>query len=1223
MNNSLKRIFASVVTLSMVLALAPVATLAAVDPSCPSLSSGDEIKVTGRPAIYLVDNEGKIRAITNGDVYKTYKSSYGGYKSIGGACLNSLPQPTQFPSIMTYRPGAVVVRYSADPTGQLYVVQPGNALAKISLENARALHGANVRVRDISLIDWPHYINRRADVTMPSVYPGMTVRTPSTGSKVWYVDTNNMLHEVAPSALAANFILPEYIFTVADSAVQGKTVGDMITTAWPQLADRTGSGYAADGMWKGTATTPTPAPGTVSGLQLNVAVASKNPMNTTNIPVGVSSLARVLELTFSAGNSDVMVTGLNLTRSGLSVDQDINNVYLMDGNTIIASNLGISNGIVNFSDPSSMGLFKVMANGSKKITVAVTMNSSAAGRTVAFGLAGSSAITSNAGSIAGSFPMMSDTYTGTSLTNSGGVQITNSSAGITAPGISVNAGQKNFTVGQFSFLGQNQTVQVRSIKATLIGSANTSDVNNFTLWNGGTQVGQSVPTATGNTVVFDLSNAPLQLTAGQTANLIIRADIMGGVNRYFQMSIQRNYDVVAQDMMFNMGVLPVLNTGNFPVNLSYVTINQGSLTVVRSTSSPAGNLLPGGTNQTVAIFNMTANGEAVRLTDIRVNLALTNGMTSTVLTNLKLVDDMGQQIGTTQSSVGTTDPRATYSNLNYIIAANTTRMVKVVVDVANGATGNLQASISNMVAQGFTSLASITPANQSGNLLTANATLLTVAGNGTQNNVVAGQTGAKIGSFTISAGSASDVTVSNITLKVPTTGSPASAFQNLRLMVGNTQIGTTQSTLTNGTSYNFSLTSPITITKGGQLVVDAYADVLTGATFGPNPAVAVPASGISAIALATNQAVTGVPASDVNSPSAQVLTNGTLSIVSSGSQPGPMYVAMGTTGIKLATYQLNGSSNEDIQVRDVYLSVTSTNGVTGGPQSFVNYRLVANGVTYGQATNLDANQTTVPFSLVWAGVNNAGNSLVIAKNQTVVVDVYADANSWDQLQSTGLHTNILNVSSSVRIATMTYQGVASSVIGNADTTVVGNTFNLFRSIFSSVVSAGTVPNGYSTQVLTPNTVVSGFTFAASAQGDATVNTLQINWFVNGVSSTAATLGYTIYATNNGTLGDVVATGTTPVSGSGTSYSGSFSKQIALPGAPVTDGVKIAAGSNRTFVVAFNVQGSFAAAANISSHSFGTQLTNWTWNDQTRGVTTPINADPNMLIAPITGHSVAD
>lgn len=1215
--------------LSMVLAFAPAVSLAAVDPSCPTLSSGDEVKVVGRPAIYLVDNEGKIRAITNGDVYKTYKSTYGGYKSIGGACLNSLPQPTQFPSIMTYRPGAVVVRYTADPTGQLYVVEPGNALAKISLADARTLHGANFRVREISLIDWPHYINRRADVA-GKAYPGMTIRTPATGSKVWYVDTKWTLHEVDPSALAVNFFLPEYIFTVPDSAVAGLTVGDKILSAWPQTADRTGSGYAADGTWNGYSTTPT-TPGTVAGLQLSVAVASKNPMNATNIAVGVSSLARVLDLNFSAGNSDVVVTGLNVTRSGLSVDQDVNNVYLMDGSTIIASNLGISNGIVNFSDPSTNGLFKVAANSTKKITVAVTMNSSAAGRTVAFGLAGASSVTSNAGSISGSFPIVSDSYTGTALTNAGGVQIDNSSSGITSPGVSVNAGQKNFTVGRFSLRGQNQTTQVRSLKFTLIGSAGTNEVNNFTLWNGGTQIGQAVPSATGNTVVFDLSNAPLQLTAGQTANVTVNADIVGGVNRYFQMSIQRNYDVVAQDSMFNVGVLPTATgslSPNFPINLSYVTINQGSLTVVRSTSSPSGNLLPGGTNQTVAVFDMTANGEAVRLTAINLNLALTNSMTSSVLTNLKLVDDQGQQIGTTQSTVGTSDPRASYSNLNYIIPANTTRKVSVIVDVASGATGNLQASVSGLAAQGFTSLANITPANQSGNLLTANATLLTVAGNGTQNNIVSGQIGAKVGSFTITAGSASDVTVSNITLNVPST-TAASSFQNLRLLIGNTQVGTTQSTLTGGTSYNFSLSSPVTITKGGQLVVDAYADVLTGSSFvGPGVVVAVPASGVSAIAVATNQTITGVPASAVNAPNTQVLSNGVLTVLSAGSQPNSQYVAMGTTGIKLATYQLNGSSSEDIQVRDVYLTVTSTNGVSGGPQAFTNYRLVSNGVTYGQATNLDANNTTIPFNLVWAGVNNGGNNLIIPKNQQVVVDVYADANTWDNIQSTGLHTNTLKVTSSVRLATVTYQGVASSVLGNATTTIAGNVFTLFRSVFSSVVSAASVPNGYSTQVLTPDTITSGYTFTASNQGDAIVNTLQVSWFINGVSSSTSTLAYKIYATNPsspGTLGDIVATGTTPISGSGTSYSGSFSKQIALPGAAATDGVKVAAGSanSRTFVVSFNVQGSFAAAANISSQSVGTQLTNWTWNDQTHGVTTPVNADPNMLIAPITGHSVSN
>ncbi len=1225
MNKTFKRVVTSVVAFAMAFSVAPVASLAAIDPSCPTLNAGDEVKVVGRSAIYIVDYDGKIRPFTSGDIYKTYKAAYGNYKLIGGACLNSLPQPSQFPSIVTYRPGAVVVRYSADPTGQLYVVQPGNALAKISLENARVLHGANFRVRDISLIDWPHYVNRRADVTGPKVYPGMTIRTPSTGSKVWYVSTMNKLHEVSPSALAANFILPEYIFTVPDSAVAGMAMGDAITGINPMLMDRTQSGFAADGTWVGVGANPTTPTGPVSGSQLSVSLASNNPTNSTNIPVGTSALARTLDLSFSAGNADVTVTGLNLMRTGLSVDQDINNVYLMDGNTIIASNLGISNGVVNFSNPSAAGLFKVPANGSKKITVGVTMNSSAAGRTIGFSLQNASAVMSNASAVSGSFPMMSATYTGTSLTNSGGVQITNSSAGPSSPGISVNAGQKNFTVGQFSLLGQNQTVQVRSLKFTLIGSANASDVTNFSLWNGGTQIGQTVGVANGNEVVFDLSTLPLQLNAGQNVVLTVRADIMGGVNRYFQMSVQRNYDVVAHDMQFNMGVLPTLNTGSFPMNLSYVNINAGSLTVTRSTSSPSTYLLPGGTNQTVATFDMTANGEAVRLTAANIGLTLGGTLNLSHLSNLKLVDDQGQQIGTTQSTISNTSTAASYSNLNYIIPANTTRKVSVVVDVSSSAAGTFQATLSGMTGQGFTSLANLTISQQAGNLLTANSTILTVAANGTPANLVTGQPNAKIGSFTLTAGAASDVSVSNITLKVLSTNSPATVFQNLKMMIGNTQIGTTQSTLTNGTSYNFSLSQPVTITKGGQLVVDVYADVLTNNTsFSATAPVAIASGGISAIATATNQSVTSVPGSDVNSLTATVTSAGSLSY-SPINMPVGAHVAMGLTNVKLGTYQLSASTNEDIKVTDLTLRVTSTNSNSVlAPQSFVNYRLVANGITYGQATNINASASASPFELVWSGLNNAGNFLIVPKGGTVNVDVIADVNTWDNLQSvSGLHTDLYNAATAVRVATVTYQGAASSVVGNATSTAGGNTFNVFRSTLSAA-AASSIPGGYSTNVLSSEVKTSGYTFTAAAQGDATLRRISFSYFFTGVVSTSPTATYTIYMTNPsspGSVGDLVATGTISLA---SSFSGTVTNLgLALPGSASGSGVKIAGGASgaRTLIIAFTGT-AFESKPNVTGKSAGTQLVNWGWDDLTRGVTTPVDADPQLVISPINGNTVS-
>jgi hypothetical protein len=241
--------------------------------------------------------------------------------------------------------------------------------------------------------------------------------------------------------------------------------------------------------------------------------------------------------------------------------------------------------------------------------------------------------------------------------------------------------------------------------------------------------------------------------------------------------------------------------------------------------------------------------------------------------------------------------------------------------------------------------------------------------------------------------------------------------------------------------------------------------------------------------------------------------------------------------------------------------------------------------------------------------------------------VYADANNWSNIGNTALHSDAYNVTSSVKIATVTYQGIASSAIGNAGTTLNGNQFSLFRSVFSSVVKANTLPgSGYSTQILSPSAVVGGYTFTASNQGDATVNYLQIKWFVNGVTSRATSVPYIIYATNpsnTGTLGDIVATGTTAFTGSNNAYSGTIATVgLNVPGGVGTDGVKVSAGTAgaRTFSVQLDLS-SFSPAANISSRSVTTQLMSWTWNDLTRGLTTPVAADPSMIVAPISGVSI--
>jgi hypothetical protein len=210
----------------------------ALPTSCPQdLKTGDELKVPGKPAIYVLDKDLKPLYFPSGYVYKTYKTTYSGYKSITQECLVNLPQPPKAPYGVGYRPGSYVVKKSGET--QLYAVLPGNALAKISDSVARVLHGTNYPVRTLEYSEGNNYVCKKADITTAKVYPGMAVRLSSDTSKVWYLDTQNRLREISPNVLAQNYLISEFIYTVPDSAVQGYAKGDMVTTGLGELMDRT------------------------------------------------------------------------------------------------------------------------------------------------------------------------------------------------------------------------------------------------------------------------------------------------------------------------------------------------------------------------------------------------------------------------------------------------------------------------------------------------------------------------------------------------------------------------------------------------------------------------------------------------------------------------------------------------------------------------------------------------------------------------------------------------------------------------------------------------------------------------------------------------------------------------------------------------------------------------------------------------------------------------
>ncbi|MDO8625939.1 MAG: hypothetical protein Q7K39_00570 [Candidatus Magasanikbacteria bacterium] len=220
---------------------APLATPAVTTPfgtkpaSCPAILPGDMIKVVGKAPIYVVNKAFQTLYFPSGNEFKSWNmdDKYGGYTSISQTCFDDLKLPVMFPLAVNFRPGSFVVKKATSP--QLYVVLPGNSLAKITASAARALYGATYRPVVVSSLFWPSYVKSGADITASKPHEGMLV---SNGGKKWYVDAGLVLREVTTSGMSANRFKQAFVHPATDAMISGFTKGGVITALEAKFASR-------------------------------------------------------------------------------------------------------------------------------------------------------------------------------------------------------------------------------------------------------------------------------------------------------------------------------------------------------------------------------------------------------------------------------------------------------------------------------------------------------------------------------------------------------------------------------------------------------------------------------------------------------------------------------------------------------------------------------------------------------------------------------------------------------------------------------------------------------------------------------------------------------------------------------------------------------------------------------------------------------------------------
>ena len=701
----------------------------------------------------------------------------------------------------------------------------------------------------------------------------------------------------------------------------------------------------------GTTGSTTPAPvtaGTGNGLKVMLAADSPNGVAL----VQAQAAAELARFTFAnPTGAEIKVTNLAFNRIGVSNDSTMTNVYLYNGAVRITDSAGVSNTAFNFNDAT--GLFTVPAGGIYTVSVRSDLADSTSGEQIGVKL---TAVTSS-GTLDSSV----------SLPVTGGLQTVSSATlatvalnTTTLPSATTVDPQADYTVWQNTITVGTRAVTMKSFQLKNIGSILSGDVINFRLYVDGVQVGSTIAKLDANNVVtFDLSASPLRLETGGRVVKVL-ADVVGGASRTFQMSLRQAADGLFYDTELNQ---PVLITGNSTSSTATFaahsatseTINSVSTSapsVTRSSDSPTASVANGSSNVKWATFKIIANGEDVKVDNL--NVTADTSSSGTGLDNGKVFLN-GIQVGSTKdiAEFGGTTTNYTFGS-SFIVKVGTTAVVDIYADAKKSNATNLTANETVQIylatgssnAQGQVSLSSINvpTANVTGNSITVAASTISATkasyyGNQT---MIVGAQNAKLGAFTLSAGSTEGVNVNTIELDFASAVTSTISDVVIKEHDTGTTFGTSKATASDPSSFSGS----INIAASGTKTFDVYANIKSGANVG-----AIPAVSVSTNTTGTGL-VTGTSVSVGTAATLQTITVGSANLTvtqNTGATPDNANVIAGSSKIKVGTFRFT-TQYSPYTVDKVAVKVTA-NAATSVSSVILEYKDV-NGDTKTNTTAL-------------------------------------------------------------------------------------------------------------------------------------------------------------------------------------------------------------------------------------------------------------------------------
>ncbi len=1089
--------------------------------TCPTLSAGEMVKVAGKAAIYVLDNNLKPRYFDNGDVFKSWRPTYGGYTTITMDCLDSLGMAAMPPFGVTYHPGSYVVRSAS--SDQLYVVRPNNVLSKITPALATTLYGTGYKVMTISVQDWPNYSRTGADITEAKAHEGMLVKN---GGKTWYVGAGT-LQEVTEAGMIANGFQTKFVRTVADSVVAGLTTGTPITAEVKALSDKSQSGGVVAG-------TVTPVSGSVT-----VSLAADTPASQSGLPKGTANVDVLKFNVTNSGSSDMTIDELTIKRGGTGEVTGLT-AYIYDGETRVGTGK-------TFASDSNEAYFSVMnkvvkAGTTLPLIVRLSLSTSITTGNHVFSV---NSMKLAAGTVAG-LPVTGNLMSTNSGITAGSITIA-SNGTLSAPVV----GDVGATVAQFKLTAGTEDVDVKSFTLKQDGTLSTDLLSNFVLYQGSTILPSTV-VVNGRLVTFTLTS-PLRILNGANKILTVKADVSGAAEsgKGITFFMDNDNDLKAVGASYGYGVSLTRgsydaagDTSSYPLLLlgGGVTISNKSLAAhdvkVDSTEVELGKVAITAKSDTVEIQKMTLNIATTKVAsssantgdwglyrDVNDDATMDSGDTI-LLRNIKLKDvDTGRTIGsakaitdcaTITADTGDVDTALVCTYTDYFnIAKGATKNIIAVADINTAQISGVKytatfdfSSNSVFVIKDSKDVAvtDIVPASTiSSNAITTRSSALTISRATTPESrtVVKNSTVDALGMiFAAGSGTGNDVKLTGLTLNVyvdngdTTAGTFADTTEGtvdanelvteVSLYVGDTKIAGPASVDTSGnvvfTSSKF-VGGYYTIPAGTSKTVVARTTVSGNAPYGSVDdafAFTFAAADVTVedgTGTTFTPTVTGTNLNGTTSPTVAITitAGGTITSSADNGKPLAQVIKAGLASEQEVSRIKLASTKETFTVDKLAV------GVSSGAATFDNVEYIrlydTNGVALSEGVNLDANGTST-FTGLNIQVPVAGTTVIVkAKLNAIGERSVATVATAGVGSDTG---DTLTFALSTVDGDFHAQGASGTVDTQADA-AASNTFQVVKS--APTVTVLSLP---STVLASDTVTIFKFSVTADANEDVTL-----------------------------------------------------------------------------------------------------------------------------------------